>query len=447
MADIGGRRPPGPWRWRHWRVGAAALILLFCWACGGEAPVEAPDGPRGVLWISVANLRAEALLDQEWSGLLPDAAQWERAYAPSSLEVQSVASLHVGRLPTRAGTVGVAESQPPPASTPLFARLRRQGWGTGWVAAADWAGREGFTRGVDLVDVPSEGERGPDEVATAALAALDAMGSDAPWLLAVHFAVPYSADSAGDAGAVAATLGQVRRLTEATAARDDLLVILHGSNGYELGEHGSRGAGFTVFEEVVRVPLWARWTGRVAAGRAAEPVSLLDVTATLAGLAGAEVDEGDFDGVPLFDSGGALASGRGAVMSEVVVREWAIARAVVGIERKYVHVVRDVPVADRGVVEAGLAEIQAAMLSGQAEVPALFGEAVREELYDLVVDPLERTSVLEDEAYRRELSAFRAALRRYRSACDATAHPPGEITERLEVDPDKLRELESLGYL
>lgn len=417
---------------------APLLALCACSATEDDAATQSAPAPAGVVWITVGNLGVNSVESPE--DLLPQAVYSDRIVAPSPVEVQSLAALQVGRLPTRAGTIGVTEAQPPEAAPTLATRLRRQGWGTAWVGQRSWGGRAGFTRGFDIVDVPSEKDRSAQETADAGLEALEALSGQTPFYLAAHLAVPFE-EMESDGAVVEATLDAVRQLASAAAALDDVAVVVTGSNGFERGEHGGRGVGFTVFEEAIRTPLWVHWPQADLAMPASQR-SLLDVTATVLAWAGLIVEDGELDGQPLFD-----AAAPRILLSEVVVREWAIARAVVGPRYKYVHAVRQVPLEDRAVVASGLAEIQAAMQAGTVETPELFGRAVAEALYDLQGDAQEASSLLDDPAAADALTALRSALRDYRRACDATAYPPGEVAERLTIDPSKMRDLESLGYL
>ncbi len=70
----------------------------------------------------------------------------------------------------------------------------------------------------------------------------------------------------------------------------DTLFVLTSDHGEEFFEHGVLGHGFSLFQEVVRVPLILYGPG-VPAGRVVqEPVRILDLPATLLALAGAEVE-------------------------------------------------------------------------------------------------------------------------------------------------------------
>jgi arylsulfatase A-like enzyme len=69
---------------------------------------------------------------------------------------------------------------------------------------------------------------------------------------------------------------------EARGLYDRTAVIFVSDHGEEFWEHGGRGHGKTLFEEVVHVPLILRLPGRVAAGeRVARPVELVDVVPTV----------------------------------------------------------------------------------------------------------------------------------------------------------------------
>ena len=83
------------------------------------------------------------------------------------------------------------------------------------------------------------------------------------------------------------------RLTEA-GLWDNAWVVLTGDHGEEFGEHGRIGHGSSVHREVARVPLLIKPpAGRLDVPRGTRvsvPVSLTDLTTTLAGMAGAEPD-------------------------------------------------------------------------------------------------------------------------------------------------------------
>jgi arylsulfatase A-like enzyme len=84
----------------------------------------------------------------------------------------------------------------------------------------------------------------------------------------------------------------VERLEERGLYRDSMLVLT-SDHGEEFGERGGSGHGFTLFEEVVRVPLVVKYPGNAGAGTSVEaPVSLLDVLPTVLATAGLPVPPG-----------------------------------------------------------------------------------------------------------------------------------------------------------
>ena len=64
---------------------------------------------------------------------------------------------------------------------------------------------------------------------------------------------------------------------------DDMLVVLTADHGEEFFEHGQRGHGKSVYEEVTHIPVILRYPPMFKAGqRRDEPVDMLDLTATVA---------------------------------------------------------------------------------------------------------------------------------------------------------------------
>lgn len=105
-------------------------------------------------------------------------------------------------------------------------------------------------------------------------------------------------------------VGRILAALEREGLAGNTLVFFASDNGAMLSESpGSNGAlregKAFLFEGGIRVPLFARWPGRIAPGTTSDaPVSLLDLAATTLALAGAKADElGALDGrdlAPLF---------------------------------------------------------------------------------------------------------------------------------------------------
>lgn len=92
-------------------------------------------------------------------------------------------------------------------------------------------------------------------------------------------------------GEIRYTDAQVARLLQAIDAAvglDDCLVVLMSDHGEEFNDHGSmEGHGWTLYDEILHVPLIFRLPGRARAGTVIDgPVELLDIAPTILEIAG-----------------------------------------------------------------------------------------------------------------------------------------------------------------
>ena len=86
-------------------------------------------------------------------------------------------------------------------------------------------------------------------------------------------------------------VGQILETLEARGALDNAIVVVTSDHGEEFFEHGLKGHRFTLYDEVIRIPLILWAPGRIDAGRTIDfPVSLIDLFATLVDLSGIESD-------------------------------------------------------------------------------------------------------------------------------------------------------------
>ena len=106
-------------------------------------------------------------------------------------------------------------------------------------------------------------------------------------------------------GALAYLDDQIGKLIEELDRRhllDHTIVLLTADHGEEFGEHGLFDHGNSLYRPSVQVPLLVVYRGVAPAGRQVEqPVTLRDVAATLADLAG--LPAGEVPGVSRPDSG------------------------------------------------------------------------------------------------------------------------------------------------
>lgn len=70
--------------------------------------------------------------------------------------------------------------------------------------------------------------------------------------------------------------------------RRDTLLALTSDHGEELFDHDGVLHGYTLYEELLRIPLVVRWPGQVRPGRTERPTTTLDLRRTLLGLLAAE---------------------------------------------------------------------------------------------------------------------------------------------------------------
>ena len=105
--------------------------------------------------------------------------------------------------------------------------------------------------------------------------------------------------------AVRYTTDQIGRLLEELGEEvvDEALVIVTSDHGEELYEHEGFAHAYSVFEEVVRVPLIVKEPGQMRAARLSEAVSLVDIYPTVLDLLEIRVRH-QVDGLPLPLTGG-----------------------------------------------------------------------------------------------------------------------------------------------
>ena len=100
------------------------------------------------------------------------------------------------------------------------------------------------------------------------------------------------------------TLGKILDVLDRARGGRDRLTVITADHGEEFFEHGGKGHQATLYEESIRVPLILHWPGRLPAGRVVgDPVSLIDITPTVASLVG--LPSGDavqgIDLIPMID--------------------------------------------------------------------------------------------------------------------------------------------------
>jgi arylsulfatase len=475
-----------------------SLLPLAAAACAPR-PAPAPLAGHDLILINIDALRADHLgcygylrdTSPFMDSLCREGVVFERASAGSSYTRESVAALFTGRLPSKTGAIGW-RAAPTPLHPTLAERLRARGYRTGFLSNTVMLRNPGFTRGFDTVshlprrwNLSGEGPR-------LSAAALDFVREAAPerFFLYLHYLDPHgpyqpaprfhrrlaerpSADrlalyddvaprlaelraqgfGPGDPrfddlvtrydAEIAATDEALRQLFRGLAelgALDDTLVVITADHGEEFLEHDFVEHGWTLYEEVLRVPLIFVSPAALQPARVASRASHVDLVPTFLTLLGVPDDGSEFDGSPLFE-----ATAEGAIpavnerprIAELLIPRRQIVRSVLQGDWKYVATWRRLDPSERAAFRERPRD---------REVD-LWGKPVREELYHLGADPGERRNVIATNArVHRDLGA---ALARFRSAGPnhgfAAGAPVGESGEP-ELSPEDIQRLEALGY-
>lgn len=316
----------------------------------------APSSPPSVILIVVDTLRADHLsqygYERETSSGLAEFAshstKFTRAYATSSWTKPSVASLFTGLLPSTHRVLVRGRVLSPRFET-LAERLSQAGWTSsafsGNLFISDQTGYEqGFESFLghdgDVLAYPDVGdmqkvvdtwlthsERGAEPL----FLYFQPMNCHGPYLvpetrrsdLLGHEPAPdfryrgqlmQSIVKHGDLAArkdvtpeivqsltdqydtaVRYSLDTVGTLLESLRSSDlyeESLIVITSDHGEELFDHGGFSHAYTLFEEVVRVPLWIKLPGQTRAATIDRPVSLLDLYPTILDLVGLDIPAG-----------------------------------------------------------------------------------------------------------------------------------------------------------
>jgi choline-sulfatase len=317
---------------RRWRLSRAFLALsLLATGCARTPPVR-----PNLLLVTIDTVRADHCSAYGYGfrttptleRLAREGALVEKAYAPTATTAPSHASLFTSRYPLEHGVVrnGLVLGQ---EHVTLTEALRTAGYQTAAFVSSfvlknrfglsqgfetyqskfDTAGQTAATGWWEGVEVKTGFDRRADATTDLALAWLDRRGGERPFFLWVHYFDPHHPYSPpppydrqfpqsdrevaaydGEIGFADAQLGRLLTALEAKGQLARTLVVVTSDHGEGLMQHGYMRHGLQIYEEAVRVPLVARWPGRVPAGRRIPgPVELVDLAPTLLQLLGVEV--------------------------------------------------------------------------------------------------------------------------------------------------------------
>lgn len=486
------------------RGACSAWLACMAAACApmAEQPVSSP-APKHVVLVVIDSMRADHVgfygyerpTTPRLDALAADSVVYERAYAASSARGQALSALWTGRLPSSGGAIGLREATPHAQLLTLPRLFLRAGWRTALVSNDTTLRERTFTRGFDDVEVDSTPGRWAGELVTAkALDMLDTAGDRRVFLTVgyadaaePHFPLQeyrelFDVPSPEQMLSIPNLRGYARSLPEGIetspgfldlVARydaelayvdaclgglvdglvergllDQTLLIVTSSHGVEFLDHGYVGSAWTLYEEVLRVPLVVRAPG-LKAGTVSQPVSIVDLLPSLQDLYDLPVGEQWMDGRPLLRAeGGRLATRTpsGVVLAELVIPELTILRAAIRGDTKLIETLKGAPPEHRADLEAGYDELIAAMLDGSVPRPDPWGEPERRELYDLGSDPAEQSEV--SASLPERLAALLRGLSAYAEHNRTAAPSPRRAARRAEPpDPAAAEALQQLGYL
>jgi arylsulfatase A-like enzyme len=403
---------------------AAISTFLAIAAC---TRARAPEGPPSVLLVSIDTLRADrvgaygdaAARTPHMDAVAREGLLFEAAVSPVPLTLPAHATMLTGLLPPRHGVRGNGSFVLGPEPRTLAEALKKRGLATAaFVGAFPVARRFGLDRGFDVYDDAFErapglhfefAERRADRVVDAAIAWLAGVGG--PVFVWVHLYDPHAPYDPPEGfrgedayrGEVAYADAMLGRLFRAWDARPGpSIVALTSDHGEAFGEHGEESHGLFVYDTTLRVPLVLRGPGLPAGRRVAARVSLADLPATLASLAGAEAMEGR--------SLERFAAGAGEGAAEALYAETLAPR-----------------------LDFGWSELRS-LQEGRYK----YIRAPRPELYDLATDPGEKRNLVPQSP---DVAA------RLSAALDASLARLGDAESRRRPDPEAAERLRALGYV
>ena len=220
----------------------------------------------------------------------------------------------------------------------------------------------------------------------------------------------------GETAYADAQVGKLLERIDSIGFERKFLTVIVADHGEEFLDHGSASHGYTLYEEMIRVPLIVRYPGRVAAARIKAQVRVIDIMPTIFDLVGTVESEHSLQGrsfVPLLE--GKTSSGIEEAFSEATY---------VGDHRSLR-------------TEKGLK-----LIYSYADDDAM--------LFDLKQDPKERKSLLNGdgesplgEPLKEHLRLWVKANQATRVALYGAEGPDQEVV----LDEETKEQLEALGYI
>ena len=438
-------------------VVAAGVVAALYWGSRGrvEGEVLAVDRQQNVLLVTIDTLRADALGCYGGAARTPNidaiaaaGVRFSFAHAHAVVTLPSHASILTGTYPFHHGYRENSGYRLQPGMPTMATILKGQGFATGaFVAAFPLDARFGLTPGFDVYDGRFDDltgggftvvERSAAAVVSLATSWIDAQASG-HWLAWVHVYEPHApyrppppydreyADRPyfGEVAAVDAALGPLFEFVRRSAR--STLVVITGDHGEALGDHGESTHGLFAYESTLRIPLIM---ATVHGGtQSAESMQSKIVSAGSAGSAFQRDSVGEVSDTPArhIDILPTILDALQITPPPALPGRSLRARADLSAHAAQLSYFE----AMSPMLDYGWAPMMG-VLSGRDK----FIDAPISEIYDLTVDPNERSNLSGRDASRQQrltarLSEFHAVL------------PGMSATE----DPEVVRRLRALGYV
>lgn len=403
------------------------LLALFVFACARHESRTFAHAP--VILISIDTLRADHLPAYGYKNVdtpaidtfRRDAILFENAYSHVPMTLPSHVALLTGLLPPGNGVRNnlgyTLDARAHPAVSNLLAQ---NGYTTGAaVSAYVLRGPTGLASCFQTYDDVIPARAGvavgdlsrPGNQTIAIAQQWIAAHRSQPFFYFVHLFEPhtpyepvepfksrYSSAYDGEIATADSYLGAFFDWLKQQKIYDDALIVVLSDHGEGLGDHGEQEHGVLLYRETLHVPLLIKLPHSQNGGASVrEPVQLIDVAPTILGAVGTSVPK-SMTGASLL---GAIPSAR-SIYSETFLPRihlgWSELRSLVNDRFHYI-------------------------------------DAPRPELYDVVNDPAEKTSVVDQQ--RRAFTQLRSEMEPYRTAATAPS----------KVDPEEAARLAALGYI
>ncbi len=441
------------------------------------------DTQPDILLISIDTLRADRMsmyghsrqTTPNLDRLAARSVRFDRPVAQSPWTLPSVASYLTSRYPRSLGIHFAVRHSIPPAMPTLTELLRDEGYDTACVFANSVMERDlGFERGFSSFAFGEKAEFRAEETTDRAIAWLDERRHRRMFLYA-HYMDPHSPyQPPGEAwrtnpfydesdievppvnnsdlfyGRETATpertalllrmydaeirytdehIGRLLDRLEADGRLDDMLVIVTSDHGEEFNDHGSWNHAITLYDEMLRVPLFVKFPRDAGAGAVVETSTpLLDIMPTILEAAGISYGHLELEGHPLRAEPTAPSSDRllyaetdvhGPLRTGIITDRWKLIR----FEREH-----------------GYWNERDVLFSFLSEHHPLIA------LFDREADPAERHNLADQ--HPDVVEALSERIRDFRHTAAAAAPPLEEVEDGApRATEERLRKLRALGYL